>query len=494
MSKLYPLINALSPVEKKRFDKYIASPFFNSDKSEVINNLWAIVKNVGKKQPSDAELAAQLYPDKKDKDKGAAFVRKAKSALYGLIEQFITHCILLDDAEQVKRSQLLALSKHQQNKTYEIIYAAQKEALTDIKCPGISLYQLDYELHVDYYNHLLATNNRHPDSNKLRLLVSRKFDLYYAANQISWLVNLLSGNDTIYPLPAAEMVQVSSDTHELLSFIERKDLLREPIIKAYYHLAHLFLRKSIEAHWIDLQNWFHDYAKYAQRDDLLPIFKLACNYPIKEYGKGNVAFLKYADDFYTMGLERKLLPENNYFIPADFKNIVTLKCRLQQLDDAKHFVEKYSHLLPPEYSSLSEYFKGQIAFYKNDFVTSLQYLEQAERKDNIGYIEVNRLLIKAYFGLIGQAFYSQLLENRLNTVRVRLYQMEKQKNITTNTKEAMLTFIAYCEKLFLTMENTLNNRKKKAALLQLRTDIAANYTYNDKDWLLDYCEKNANAL
>lgn len=487
MSKLYQLSDTLSAVEKREFDKYLASPFFNSDKSGILLRLWTLMKNGGKKRPSDTDLAHQLYPDKTDADKGAAFVRKAKSELGQLLLQFLGHSLLLKQTYNIEQTRLLSLSKHGLTKEYEAEWLAQKNVLESNTCPSVADYQADYELHGAYYNYLLLTNNRHPDANKLRLSVIRKFDLYYAGTQIAWVVNLLSGNNIIYPLSAQESEKTQKDAAALLTFIETKGFLSEPVIAAYYHLAHLFLQKKTETHLIALQEWLNKYAPFAKHQDLVPLCKFACNYCIGKYTKAG--FLEHTNFFYETRLKWQLLPEENHFVPADFKNIVSLKCHLQKTEEAKQFVEKYSPLLPPEHAYLVNYVRGQIAFYDNDFKAAVQYLEQVEKKDNIDYLQVSRLLIKSYFGLVGELRYNELLENKLNAMKTRIYQMERQKNITAHTKEEQLVFVAHCEKLFFILENSNSRREKIAALSKLQEEIQNMHINVEKQWFLDYCKK-----
>lgn len=491
MSKLYQLIKSLSPAEKKRFDKYLASPFFTNGNLIVI---WEIVKHVGKKIPTDTEIAEQLYPDKQDKAKSAAFVRKDKSALYKCLVQFLAHCLLLEDGDYNQRFQLQALSMHDQEKECETVFMEQKQQFESQKCMGLSQYEADYWLHKNYYNHLLATNNRHRQANNLRLLVVRKFDLYYAASQITWLINLLIGNDVIYPLSVQETTQIRQDAVALVSFIESKNFLTEPIIKAYYHLAHLFLQESPEKHLNNLQQWIEQHVQDAQREDLALIFKFASIYCINEFKKGRADFIKHINYFYGIRIKWQFLPEGKYFVPADFKNIVTLKCHLQHLDEAADFVENYSHLLPPEHASLKEYFKGQIAFYKKDFKTAAHFLEQVDKKDNIDYLQVNTLLIRSYFGLLPQLVYSELLENKLKAYKTRLAQMVRQKNIPPSTQKNENGFISYCERLFWVLENTDSKRQKKTAIAQIEAEIANNSTCSNKEWLLLYCKEKIERL
>ncbi len=113
------------------------------------------------------------------------------------------------------------------------------------------------------------------------------------------------------------------------------------------------------------------------------------------------------------------------------------------------------------------------------------YLEQAERKDNIDYLQVTRLLIKSYFGLLPDK--SDLLLSKLKTVETRLYQLEKEKRIVPNTKKTQLAFLTFCNKLLKIafMPGRQQSSEKLTDLgSELYSEIETQYASADKDWLI----------
>ncbi len=490
MSKLYALTQTLNTAERKRFVHYLRSPFFHSVNTEMPEKLWTLLISASQKnEPNNAALAALMFPDK-ETSKGEAFVRKCKSELYRLLIQFLAHCTMLEDKAAFTRAKLSELNRRKQHKAYEEQW---KEWLTEYQNKQVggtfNYYEEDYLMHLDYYNHLLASDNRYPNANELRLQIARKFDVFYLATQLQWIVVLLSGQDIIYPLSAEEHDKAARKMQGLLLMTENGNYLSEPIIKVYYHLANLFLKQNTQEHLAAVKDWLNEYAHFTVQADLIPICKLACNYCIGEFKQGNKGSLAYTNYFYEFRFAKGLLPEEGgRIVPADFKNIVTIKCRLGQFQEAATFTQQYGHCLPDTHKDLPEYCNGQIAFYAGDFETATMYLEQAERKDNIDYLQVTRLLIKSYFGLLPDK--SDLLLSKLKTVETRLYQLEKEKRIVPNTKKTQLAFLTFCNKLLKIafMPGRQQSSEKLTDLgSELYSEIETQYASADKDWLLATC-------
>ncbi|QQS31310.1 MAG: hypothetical protein IPM47_10495 [Sphingobacteriales bacterium] len=492
MSKLYSLLQTLDTTERKRFTQYLHSPFFHSANVEMPEKLLTVLINTPpKNEPGNDALAAILFPEK-EVSKAESFVRKCKSELYRLLLQFLAHSTLLEDKAALTRAKLAELGRRKQNKIYEEQWKVWNSEYQKKQVSGsFNYYEEDYMLHLDYYNHHLASDNRYPEANELRFKIARKLDVFYLATQLQWLVVLLSGQDIVYPLPADEHEKTGFKLQNLLYMTEAVDCLSEPIVKIYYHLANLFLKQNTHEHLARVKDWLNEYVQIAARADLIPVCKLACNYCIGEFKRGNTGFLADTDFFYEFRFAHRLLPEEGgRIVPADFKNIVTIKCRLGLFREASEFILQYGHCLPASHKELPAYCNGQIAFYAGDFEKATEFLEQVERKDNLDYLQVTRLLIKSYFGML--PVKSDLLLSKLKTVETRLYQLEKEKRITSGTKNVQLVFTTFCNKLLkIAMFHSGRQTSEKLTGLgiELYNEIETQYNFADKDWLLATCKR-----
>src|SRR4029079_4931344 len=93
-------------------------------------------------------------------------------------------------------------------------------------------------------------------------------------------------------------------------------------------------------------------------------------------------YVKEMLDLYNLMLEKELIYENRWFPPSDFKNIVTIACRLKEFDWTEKFIHRYKDKLEAE--TREHFFQYNLAsFYyeKSDYGNALKLLNTIEFTD-----------------------------------------------------------------------------------------------------------------
>jgi hypothetical protein len=171
---------------------------------------------------------------------------------------------------------------------------------------------------------------------------------------------------------------------------------------------------------------------------------------------------------YKIGLENRLLFENNQLSPYTYKNAMMAALKVGEMAWASQFLDDYKPFLASnDREMIYKYNKALYFFRNNDYNSAMQLLQTVNLKEVLFNLDARRLLARIYFELKENAALDSLIDNS------KIY-LHRQKDIGYH-REMYLNF-------FKILEILLKTDPKKRAIL--RGPIEATKYLAEREWLL----------
>lgn len=248
-------------------------------------------------------------------------------------------------------------------------------------------------------------------------------------------------------------------------------------VKAYYHayqslskddddVIQLFhfqeLRKILELNW-----------QQFPATEMHGLYVMAINFCIKKMNRGEQAYSYEVLEIYKIGLQNRLLFENNQLSPYTYKNTMMAAMKVGDMDWAAAFLDEYKPFLPPQdRDMIYKYNKALYFFRKNDYTSAMTLLQTVNLREVLFNLDARRLLARIYFELNETNALDSLVESS------KIY-LHRQKGIGYH-REMYLNF-------FKILETLLKTASKKRILL--RGMIEETKYLAERDWLLEKLNK-----
>jgi len=478
-SKVLSWVKEFSRVELTRLRDFVRSPYFNKHQKviELMEIIYDVHPNLSSPKLEKEAVFKKLYPGKK-----FSYVRLAHvmNYLQAAMEEFIA--IEAFEEDNFLKNYFVArqLRKRSSGKLYEQKLMRIKKGLN-----GNGKYNAQHfyynslaENELDYFH---LNRKKKTDTNHLQEK-SNSLDFFYISTKLEYWCDMLNRSNVL---------NIDYDYYmldDVVKLIEnnRQKYLAVPWINIYYHIL-LTLRDSEEQkNYYKLKEYLLQYVDDFEKPDAKTMYDYAQNYCIKRINKGDSKYVKELLDLYKLMLEKELIYENGYIPPGDFKNIVTIACRLKEFDWTEDFLHRYKEKL--EERTREHVFQYNLAaFYyeKGDYKNALKLLNTVEFTDSYFALGARSMLMKIYFEINEDeplfshfdAFKTYLRRNKI----VSKYQNKVHSNFIRYTKRAyqLKTAVDWKRKKELT---------KEAAGLLEKINKTAEIT--NRDWL----EKQINAL
>lgn len=395
--KLYHLLVLMSPSDWDRLGLFIQSPFFNTNPTLIAFwELWRsrILEVPEEVDPSPAELV-----------KGTAIREGRVDALcrdlLNLVRQFLT-VNTLEDAPQLK---ILLLSR---------AILDRDRGLTRSKR---FLPELEKELlrQPDSAENQLAILYFEEMKGKSRIL-ARKADMDWP-KEFERLHSLLEEfartKGLEWSCGLVNAVHIFRGETELLenesysAYLEAGQSREEAILPQLYRLSLKMMLGDSEKETFPriISILEHNRAQIAPvvRND---VFGFSLNYCIWKINQGKEAYLAHAFELYRLMIRTGDLMVDGQISPQQYKNVISLACRVGSLKWASDFMEEYEAYLSDDHGGLAlSYNTAVLLFHKSEFAAAIrgfQKVIQTPARDIFYGLDARIYLWKSYF------------ENRLN--------------------------------------------------------------------------------
>ncbi len=465
-SKLIELLRSFDQKEFRLFHDFVASPYFNKNQ-----DLVAFVAYL--------EQLAPVFPAGKIKKQvvfgrlfpGAAFDEKKLAYLMNYLlrlaerflavqryerEEMLTSCHVLD--QYVERK----LDKHS-----GFLFGKSRQLLEEgDKRDGQGFYH-QYLVARAASEQFIRQQIREFDPSLQE--VTDRLDAFYFFHKLKYCCEMLNRQGIIqadYQLHFAE---------EVARYLRQQERL-DPLIEIYFRIYQSLFWPEEEENFAKLLWLIERYAHTIDPKTLREIYLYAINYCAPKIRKGKDDYIPVMLELYIRGIENRSLFDDGYLSHWTFSNVVKLALRLERYAWVETFIQEHVDSLPPTLRQDAEHYNlAELFYYKKDYDSVLNHLNQLHFTDLHYHLGSRVLLLKTYYELDAEEPLLSLLAS------FSVY-LRRNNKISVPMKKNCLNF---CNLL---LQILRRNPKKWAAI---GTDIEQTQPLAERAWLVRVWEEMA---
>lgn len=475
-SQLIRLLKGCSAKELKRLERYVQSPYFNTDAK--VTALFQWVKRARPQYQAGflakEKVAQHLFPEH---PKPNLALRRVMTNLAKLIKDFLTR-VQLDQYPIFQQHLLLeSLLDRNVDSLFLPTYKGIKRDLSKHEQTSNYFYNT-FLLEQDYYKFTHRQNNRVAKSPFLDLLAH--FELIYVVGKLKFCCELLNRKGIVQDKEQDLLIT------ELKRIISVHAFEKLPIVRLYSSTLQMLQNRGEESYYQQLRADLLALKGEIADKDLYAVCLFCLNYCFYQVRQGKAIYWKEAFGLYRLMLGEKIVVRNETIAPYWFKNISITAARLKEFEWGIQFIEDYQSLLPKQQGESTLYFcKGALAFYQQQYEEALSCFLHVEFADFFDHLNNEMLVIKCYYEL--QEWV--LIENRLDALR---HYIKRHNAISEQHKVAYRNFINLLKRLLRILWHQKQGLLSKAveqrlqkSIPKLATDVKEAKALVDKEWLLE---------
>lgn len=454
-SKLIELFRSLNRYELRRLDVFV-----QAHRDVLQENVWWLYCLVRDHfaDPNSPKLdrqyvIGQLFADRADAKRAEDDWRRLMSHLTRLIENFLIQTEFASEELMPKVFLLRAYANRGLNTMFDEEFA---------KLTRPAHHHTQYEVHHLLYTFLIEEEKYNREALTQNSALYRNVDTLLFRLDMHYLVTRLRIVCDLYNRHNFLQTKLEKPwlLDEMLAFISNNATLSAHPLVAIYHRALLMQmqpdsREHYQAFIDYLQNHEHNFTPTLLYD----LYFYAKNYCFKQINKGDSSYYEMVFLIY-----QKFFDENNSFkvkhiIKEEFKNVITICMRLNEIAYVERFIELYSRYLHADDRNLAlDMAQAELSFYKQDYSKALDHLYHLRTSDPYATLNAKTLMLKCYYEL----HEAQLLDAGINAA---ISYLSSQKKIPDEGKWNYRIFFRYLRKL--------NNVREAFFKEKARKDIVA---------------------
>ncbi|HET6244358.1 MAG: hypothetical protein H0V01_05700 [Bacteroidetes bacterium] len=420
----YKTIHYLSALKEKEIEEFsaflssgLAGNFPNAEK--LFSYLKKIHPDFSAVKLKKETIFKKTFPALEYED---SLLRYAMSHLNKQLELFFSWKEL--NQSEIHSFKLRALSTRKLDKYFQQELNSQHEKNEQSLKRDFKFYKSDLELKEISYNYHSMQKSR--TSVDLTEKVILAIDKNYFYNRLRYVCELLNRSSIF-------------SEHTKHSFITRfiqqlsPEILKEAAINLYFLIFKILTNGKEE----DYKNFSQVLKKIfnafdpAEQNDL---FAYAQNFCIRKINSGDEKYLSELFEWYCFQLENKTIFSEGLISQFDFKNIVSVALRLNQLNWTENFIEKQSEKLQKNIrENAYNYNKARLEFQRKEYKRSLKLLQEVEFTDIVYQLDSKVLLMKIYF----ENADTDAIENAYNSLKILVH---RKANLSVYQKQLYINF------------------------------------------------------
>lgn len=429
-SNLIHLLKFFSAEEMKRFERFLASPYFNtSDKAiRFFKLLKGYYPDFNSSRLDKENVYAALYGKGRYVDQT---MRALIADMLKLAKSFIQH-------EQLQSSELEAL---EQRVRWMLARNAEKFYLAEIELSG-KLLEKHTLRDKDYYRHRwlhdwhdISTVTAQHNGAEHKLL--NNFDITLAAHSLnrSYLINFFEAN--IFHLATAGIYNRPVD-EELVKYIDLlgKNYINKGDIAIDIHYnSFQLLRTDEEEYFFELKEKFMKADKSIEENAIQNAGVTLENYCIRKIRQGEARFAEEIVKIFRFEAEAGICLVNGEINYIFYQNVGALGAETSQIDWVEDFVEKYKKYLPAEHREETYcYARAHVLFARKKYREALRHALAS----STSYFFWSKILSK---NLVARAQYELGMFEELNTELNTYKHHAKDEKISESRRQQMQVFV-----------------------------------------------------
>ncbi|MCX7877013.1 MAG: hypothetical protein N2510_00060 [Ignavibacteria bacterium] len=390
-------LQILDDKELRDFKKFLASPFFNTNKSVI--KVFEYLRKFHPDYPDDKVERRTVFRNVFGSiSYNDTFMRVTFSRLQTLLEEFL----ILKNFDRNKIGKIISLLDETVNRSEALADDFFKERFrkleeTELDSPYdyLNLHRINfYELYLYSRRFYLSKKNKFP---KVTIDVQKNLICFF-------LLKLLA--DHFYILNQAELINDKPELlflDEAISFIENNPEFQNILILKLTYLRVKLLKENKDEVFMELKNLLYKSHASLQLFDVYNSMSIMLNYCAKKHLQTNNKFYtKQKFEILKFGLKNDVLSFSTYGkISTDrFVNIVHSAVELQEIDWAETFIMNYSKSMEGNDKNTINICRAELLYAKGDFERSLEILSGiVHPKETNLKVDIRILELKIYYDL-----------------------------------------------------------------------------------------------
>lgn len=467
--KVLVRLKELDTPTRKRFRKYLHSPYFNVpyQAKELYEYLLTIHWSFSAKSLSK-EAIAHSHPKLKStsqQDKGGTYLLKS------LID-FLAYENMISDKASTNISKLQALKNKHWFDLFELKYSEAVEYHSKQSNASLEHFEIMHKLTELKHNGFAARLN-HSLSNDIEPVV-KSLDLYYAVKKMRYLCEKVNRK---------RVLGINYDEKEgepLIALLEQNIYSQNSYVSLFTNAFRMLKAKSYEESIIYsavIKNHVQKRSRQHIDQSIKEVVKytrIHCvhwsNRGIKPAGKEYLWWAHYE-------LKNNLLTDKKLISPVTFINIISAAAQTDNpTQSIRTWKNKLAHYLPVEKKkSHIDFADGVIAFASSDFAEAFGKFKEAEAKNQV----VFNCILRRW--QIISSFENAPYNIGLSALLAAFNQyIKRSEELPAHHKESLSLFTSYCGKM---LQTPLKNRQEI-----LLGQIQAEDFFPGKDWMIQKLE------
>jgi hypothetical protein len=465
-SKLLKLLKTLSKEEFRLLKKFLRSPFYNYTPQllELYDILKKYYPDFDSPKLEKEWVFKRLFPDESFKSKK---MRHTLSEFTLLVEEFMVAMKLRNDTFLKKK---LLTEEYGKRNVYDIFERNTQELIEELE---------NAPVHIETYGEISALSRKlffHPLTRKNKLSVPslnramEYLDLDFALQKL-FLTTEMKVRENIlqekYQIQFLE--ELMAQNHEDVGIFK---LLMESI--------RLF-EKNDEASFLKVKDEFSAHADKLSSDEAAHILTNLLNYTIPKVNSGNSFYLEQLFALYKIGLESKLLIQDDRITDFSYTNIIAVGSGLKEYEWTKQFIEEYEVYLDEEIREGAKLLGLAFwHFHQGEFSVVIDLLSIHKFNQVIHELRSRSLQLRAYYELFqnNDSYYEFLISN---TYAFEKY-IRRNEKISDSKAEGYLNLISYTRKL---TNILIKQERKENVKSDLNKALMAKQRFVAKKWILE---------
>jgi hypothetical protein len=463
-SVLAEIVRSLSRKEIREVNKWLQSPAHNQ-REDVVRLFDFLTKHLGdtgqdevveKNRAWKAVFPGETYDD--------ARMRQVMYFLLKAIEEYLVFSDSMEDQAKYLNALTKTYRVRKLDKAYRQAHRQGRDFLE--KQPLRNGYYLmnAYFFDLEEYNHRLPISQNAP----VNLQESADaLEKWFLAEKLRIACAMIAHRNVFQKITYGPGL-----LDETLAYVQRKELLGEPAIAAFYYAYMAITNPEEESYFDQLEALLHSKIEQFDHSEARVLYIAAINYCILKGNQGRLDFARRLFILYRTGLENEILLENNIVSRYTFVNAVGAALRTNEYGWAEQFIEQFKHHLDDkERDSIVNFNLSRVYFEKKDYNKAQRLLTRFEYDDMLFNIIAKTMLLKIYYEQGELDAFESLLES------MRIY-LQRKEALDPTRKTAYKNMISLMKKLL------NHNPYSKAQTERLRTVVESTQPLMEKDWLL----------
>lgn len=463
----------LTKEELLSFEKFIYSPYFNSQKTlmKLFEYLRENYPRIEDDLISKKNLSLKIYGEKNIND---IKIRKLISDFSILMEKFLTQLEIEKRSTENKILLLSSMRKRGIRRRFEMNMNELIKLQKNTYSKDSDFYLNQANLLSEYY--YFNFGDIRSDFTGSLQDKSDNLDFYFIFSKLhnfhEMLHNEGSKNKNVF--------YKKIFFNEIRSYIEenRKIIFeKHPNIFIIYIVLMMFDTLD-DKYLYELLSYLKSNETKFTKDNLNYYYQYASQYYIQKVNNGMTEYRKNIFEIFEIMREKKLFLIDNIITDLEFNSVVNISLSVKKFKWLDEFIEEYKDYIDPDFSKDSyNLAKSKLHFHRKEYQKVFNYLNDVEIKDSNYYMNSKFLLSKVYYEMKNFVGAKYIIENLKQYIRVK-------KTLPPEQSKVIQLFRNYMNELIKVKESSSKDRKSLKRILQKELEFEKGLVPT-KDWFFE---------